>query len=65
MISVLRKFGFWATMALLLVLGARMAQDYPIESSGDIHNILPLWEQAKFIERQLKWRQINLEGVKI
>lgn len=32
-------------------------QGYTIEPAGDVQNILPLWEQAKFMEKQLKWRQ--------
>lgn len=34
-----------------------IAQRGGIEFAGDEHNILPLWEQAKFMEKQLKWRQ--------
>jgi hypothetical protein len=26
-------------------------------TAGDLENILPLWEQARFVEKQLSWRQ--------
>jgi len=46
-------------LILLLLLTAHVVQgqDYGIEPAKDIQNILPLWEQAKFMEKQLKWRQ--------
>ena len=43
-------------LSLVLLMGSS-TQEYKFISSGDVHNILPLWDQAKFMERQLKWRQ--------
>jgi len=46
--------------AIIILLGifcAVGAQEFGIESAGDVQNILPLWEQVKFMEKQLKWRQ--------
>ena len=42
---------------LIGLFGALKGQEYSIEPAGDFQNILPLWEQAKFMEKQLKWRQ--------
>jgi hypothetical protein len=42
---------------LITFFGVMGAQEYSIESAGDAQNILPLWDQAKFMEKQLKWRQ--------
>jgi hypothetical protein len=41
---------------LALPVWAR-AQENKFSPSGDVHNILPLWDQAKFMARQLQWRQ--------
>ncbi|MGB3863148.1 MAG: M24 family metallopeptidase [Candidatus Aminicenantaceae bacterium] len=51
------KMTFVMLVLSAVILCGLKAQDYSIEPSGDTNNILPLWEQAKFMERQLKWRQ--------
>ncbi len=48
---------FLLTMLAFVGIGGIGAQEYGIDPAGDIQNILPLWEQAKFMEKQLKWRQ--------
>ena len=53
------KPNFLGSLALfsLVTVNAAQSQDYPIEPVGDVHNILPLWEQAKVMERQLRQRK--------
>ena len=41
----------------LVTVNPAYSQDYPIEPVGDVHNILPLWEQAKVMESQLRQRK--------
>lgn len=41
----------------LAVPGFAQAQTHGIEFVGDAENILSLWDQAIFMEKQLKWRQ--------
>ena len=41
----------------LVTAATTHSQDYPIEPVGDVHNILPLWEQAKVMESQLRQRK--------
>ena len=41
----------------LVTVNAAQSQDYSIEPAGDVHNVLPLWEQAKVMESQLRQRK--------
>ena len=43
----------------LVTVNAAQSQDYPIEPVGDVHNILPLWEQAKVMEKAAPPAQTN------
>jgi len=45
--------------ALVLFMGST-SQEGKFISSGDVRNILPLWDQAKFMARQLTWRQEHI-----
>lgn len=52
---------FFSCVLLFAMAGGSFAQEhefqYGIKSTQDTQNILPLWEQAKIMEKQLKWRQ--------
>jgi hypothetical protein len=52
--KILRKL----TISLFFVTASlSYSQDYSIEPIGDVTNILPLWEQAKIMEKQLRVRK--------